>query len=107
MLVSAATDTFLPSSRLEGEDSTNHARRLAQELLQKTGMSTRGIESFDLVVDCTGAELCIQTSIFAAQEGGRFTSVGMGKDDVHCNARQTLPTELTWMFRSISRSLPS
>lgn len=45
-------------------------------------METRGFNAIDLVVDCTGAEICIQTGIFAVKEGGTIAAVGMGKDEV-------------------------
>lgn len=79
----AADLTFLPGPRNENEkDNVTHAKRLASDLLQAVQMETRGFNAIDLVIDCTGAEICIQTGIFAVKDGGSVAAVGMGKDEV-------------------------
>ncbi|KAK8246035.1 hypothetical protein IWZ00DRAFT_524709 [Phyllosticta capitalensis] len=36
----------------------------------------------DVVIDASGAEVCIQTAVHVARMGGRFTQGGMGKPDI-------------------------
>ncbi|KAH0157749.1 hypothetical protein KCU67_g7789, partial [Aureobasidium melanogenum] len=39
-------------------------------------------EGADVVLECTGAEPCIQAGIFAAKKGGTYVQAGMGKENV-------------------------
>lgn len=47
----------------------------AKKLIEEAGL---GIGA-DVVIDASGAEVCIQTAIHVARVGGRFTQGGMGK----------------------------
>ena len=42
---------------------------------ERFGFGERGSTGVDLVVDCTGAEICIQTGMFVAKHGGTFVQV--------------------------------
>ncbi|KAL8284140.1 hypothetical protein RQP46_004889 [Phenoliferia psychrophenolica] len=91
----AATDYHLPGKMLEGEERIAYSRRQADEIRERFGFGERGSTGIDLVVDCTGAEICIQTGLFAAKHGGTFVQVGMGADNVTVPITQILAKELT------------
>lgn len=79
----AAHEVFKPSPRAADEnDNITHAQRLSKELLAQTGMDEAGLNGIDAVVDCSGAEICLQTGICAAKPGGVIAAVGMGKENV-------------------------
>ncbi|KAI0074072.1 GroES-like protein [Panus rudis PR-1116 ss-1] len=56
------------------EDQLRRAKENMSNALQAFGMP----DGFDLVFECTGAEACIQMSIYAATTGGKVMLVGMG-----------------------------
>ena len=134
----AADDYYLPGKILEGEERMAYPRRLvrpcllafqvfvgyetndapsqqADEIRERFGFGERGSTGLGLVVDCTGAEVCIQTGLFAAKHGGTFvqvnfyglisqeslvcslerTQVGMGADNVTVPYTHILTKELT------------
>lgn len=45
---------------------------------QVEGGSSAAVGEFDVVFECTGAEACVQTGIYAAKAGGKVMLVGMG-----------------------------
>ncbi|ORX61890.1 hypothetical protein DM01DRAFT_1331364 [Hesseltinella vesiculosa] len=55
----------------QGEPNMEYARRTANQILTAE-------EPFDVVLDCTGVETCVQTSICLARNGGTVMLVGMG-----------------------------
>lgn len=69
-----ADQTFLPP-RLEG-DPVAAAEKIAAMIKEKCGLG----EGADVVLECTGAEPCIQAGIFAARKGGTYVQAGMGKE---------------------------
>jgi L-iditol 2-dehydrogenase len=48
---------------------TSDPLKLSTLLQEKAGVVTRG--GFDRVFDCTGAEICVQTSIYSTLPGGK------------------------------------
>ncbi|GAK65324.1 xylitol dehydrogenase [Moesziomyces antarcticus] len=77
-----ATSTFKPSLPKEGEAKIDAATRNAQDLIKSIGDDVGAHEGFDLVLECTGAEPCIQMGIQALRPKGRFVQVGMGRSEV-------------------------
>ncbi|KAI5920381.1 hypothetical protein F4810DRAFT_683108 [Camillea tinctor] len=76
-----ADATFVPPPRAEGGDGADplvHAERVAAEMNRTLGLG----EGADVVLECSGAEACIQLGIFAARRGGTMVQVGMGKEVV-------------------------
>ncbi|PVF93663.1 GroES-like protein [Serendipita vermifera] len=81
-----------PSPDLSPADQMSHkmvgAKKTADYILQKTGMvdpnpeNVTGDEGFDVVFECSGAEICIQTGIYTARLGGKLLLVGMGTPNV-------------------------
>ncbi|KAH7098483.1 xylitol dehydrogenase [Auriculariales sp. MPI-PUGE-AT-0066] len=78
----AATDVYLPGKKEDGEDQIAYSKRIAAEMADKLKFTERGIDSIDLVVDCSGAPTCIQMGIFIVKHGGTFIQVGMGFPEV-------------------------
>lgn len=68
----AATHTFV-SERVAAEQN---AEKMIKEADLNGGLGA------DVVIDATGAEPCIQTSIHALRTGGTFVQGGMGKPDI-------------------------
>ena len=71
----AATDTYLPPKPQEGESRIAYSQRNARTLMEAFGLAERGLNSIDLVVDASGAEVSIQTGIYVAKHGGRYVQV--------------------------------
>ncbi|KAM0793399.1 hypothetical protein ACM66B_000851 [Microbotryomycetes sp. NB124-2] len=91
----AADDVYLPSNPQEGEERMTYSRRNASEIAQKFGYEARGPRGVDLVVDATGAEVCIQTAIFLLKHGGTHVQVGMGPDSINLPVATLLNKEIT------------
>jgi len=84
----AATDTFVPPKMQEGETKIAYSRRAVAELSTALGVEERGPKAVDLVIEATGAEVCIQMAILLAKIGGTVVQVGMG------TAEATVPITL-------------
>ncbi|SNX85502.1 probable xylitol dehydrogenase [Melanopsichium pennsylvanicum] len=77
-----ATSTFKPSLPKQGESKIDSATRNAQDLINSLGDDVAWKQGFDLVLECTGAEPCIQMGVQALRPKGRFVQVGMGRSEV-------------------------
>lgn len=73
-----ADETFMPPRAEAGEDPMLHAEKVAKIIKEKFGLGVGA----DIVLECSGAEPCIQMGIFVARPGGTFTQAGMGKENV-------------------------
>ena len=71
-------DIFLPSRQEDGADPIIHAEKVAAQLNKECGLG----DGPDVVLECSGAESCIQLGIFAARKGATFVQAGMGKENV-------------------------
>lgn len=69
--------TFIPPRAQPGVDPMEHAETVAKAMHEKFG-----VDGFDVVLECSGAEPCIQLGIYAAKRGGTFVQAGMGKENV-------------------------
>lgn len=78
----AATDIWKSTAPLGKEESKmDYARRQSKEMAEKLGLDLEvGQEAIDVVVDCSGAEVCIATGIFLCKDAGTYVQVGMGAD---------------------------
>jgi len=90
----AASDIYIPGKPNEGEARIDYSRRSAEDIKKKFGLTERGQEGIDLAVDCTGAEVCIQTAIYLAKCGGTFVQVGMGNEFIQFPITAMLTKEL-------------
>ncbi|KAM5354424.1 hypothetical protein ACJ41O_001073 [Fusarium nematophilum] len=66
------------TSSPEGVDPVDAARAVGEDIVRQLGLG----EGADVVLECTGAEPCIQAGVFAARKGGTFVQAGMGKENV-------------------------
>ncbi|KAI8265354.1 hypothetical protein K4K58_011389 [Colletotrichum sp. SAR11_239] len=72
-----ATDVHAAIPKNSGEDNMSYSKRHALEIMKKLGLGERG-EGIDLVVECSGADVCVQTGIWLAKRRGMFVQVGAG-----------------------------
>lgn len=73
----AATDTFLPPSAEASETKMAFSKRVASLMKVELALEERGPNSVDVVVDASGAEVCIQMGIFLSKIGGVFVQVNL------------------------------
>ncbi|CAO1617707.1 unnamed protein product [Sympodiomycopsis kandeliae] len=76
-----ADAVYKPSAPKEGESRVECSERNANELISNVdvvGLDVKEKGGFDLVLECTGAEPCIQFGLFAAKKRSRFVQIGMG-----------------------------
>ncbi|KZT41191.1 xylitol dehydrogenase [Sistotremastrum suecicum HHB10207 ss-3] len=90
----AATDVFAPPKMQEGETKIAYSRRASAELSAALGVEDRGPNAIDLVIEATGAEVCIQMAIFLAKIGGTVVQVGMGSAEAQIPVTLALVKEL-------------
>jgi D-xylulose reductase len=75
----AADEVYVNNTKpAEGEDPVDAARAVGEKIVAEYGVG----EGFDVVLECTGAEPCIQAGIFAARKGGMYVQAGMGRENV-------------------------
>jgi D-xylulose reductase len=70
--------TFIPPRAEPGTDTMIHAEKVARQLNEEMGLA----DGADVVLECSGAEPCIQLGIFAAKRGATFVQAGMGKENI-------------------------
>lgn len=75
----AGAETFLPSKTNEGEKRIDFSKRTVKELKEKLGIEGRGTNAVDLVIDASGAEVCIQMGLFLVKVGGTYVQVSLTK----------------------------
>lgn len=69
---------FKPTRAAAGVDPMDHAQAVAEQLKKDHGLG----DGADVVLECSGAEACVQLGVFAARRGGTFVQAGMGKEVV-------------------------
>lgn len=69
---------FKPTKAEAGVDPMDHAQAVAEQLKKDHGLG----DGADVVLECSGAEACVQLGVFAARRGGTFVQAGMGKEVV-------------------------
>lgn len=75
----AADDVYVTQAKsAEGVDPVDASRAVAEEIVARFGLG----EGADVVLECTGAEPCIQAGVFAAKKGGTYVQAGMGRENV-------------------------
>ncbi|KAG0662965.1 hypothetical protein C6P46_003053 [Rhodotorula mucilaginosa] len=79
----------------EGEDKVDFQRRNAKEIQTRFGFTERGATGVDYVFECSGAEVCIGTSVFLLKHGGTMVQIGMGRPDISLDMHTVLTHELT------------
>lgn len=72
-----ADKVFVPSEEATaGRDPVDASRATAEQIVAEFGLG----EGADIVLECSGAEACIQAGVFACKKGGTFVQAGMGKE---------------------------
>ena len=72
-----ADGIFIPERSSDPNvDPVDAARVMGEKIVKDFGLG----EGFDVVLECTGAEPCIQAGVFAAKKGGTYVQAGMGKE---------------------------
>lgn len=69
-----ADEVFVPE--WSEEPSVEASRGMAERIVNQFGLG----DGADVVLECTGAESCIQAGVFAARKGGTYVQAGMGKE---------------------------
>lgn len=72
----AADHIFLPPRAEQNVDPVAHCEKIAAMIKDQFGLG----EGADIVLECTGAEPCIQAGINVAKKGGTYVQAGMGKE---------------------------
>lgn len=70
--------TFMPPRAEPGADPMAHAEKAAKNMKKQLDLG----EGADVVLECSGAEPCVQLGIYAAKRGATFVQAGMGKEVV-------------------------
>ncbi|KAL7411916.1 chaperonin 10-like protein [Mrakia frigida] len=78
----AASSTFLPPPLEPNEKRMDYSRRATGLLRAKLGLPERGTGAVDVVIEASGAEVCVQMGCFLVKEQGKYVQVGMGSPDV-------------------------
>ncbi|KAH8917292.1 GroES-like protein [Atractiella rhizophila] len=90
--------------RKEGEMDNNQCLVWAQDAANDLKKTFGAVEGFDIVMECTGVESCLQTSIFLARIGGKVSLIGMGTSALYfpLGAAQVREVDLIGCFRYAS-----
>ncbi|KAM0547495.1 hypothetical protein ACHAPJ_010368 [Fusarium lateritium] len=75
---SGTDEVFMPPRGEGGVDPLLHAEQVAISMKEKLGLG----DGADVVLECSGAEPCIQMGVFVAKPGGTLVQAGMGKEAV-------------------------
>ncbi|KAK9458465.1 chaperonin 10-like protein [Lipomyces oligophaga] len=70
--------TYIPPRAEPGADPMAHAEKVANIMKEKFNLG----EGADIVLECSGAEPCIQLGVFVARRGATIVQAGMGKEVV-------------------------
>lgn len=69
----AATDIFLSLPKGPKEETQIEYSKRSMEAMRSTlGLTERGYDAVDLVIDASGAPVCIQTGVFMVKPGGEL-----------------------------------
>ena len=59
-------------------ENADMAKDILRESLPRTNGHTPHVDGYDIVFECTGQEICLQSSIFTAKPGSKVMMIGMG-----------------------------
>lgn len=83
---------FKPSAKLPEEDSDAYNQRVSKELCDKFNVPN----GFDVILEASGAEPCMQLGVYAARPQARFVQAGMGREFCNFPVTAALIKELNW-----------
>ncbi|GFZ43897.1 hypothetical protein JCM24511_01617 [Saitozyma sp. JCM 24511] len=90
----AATDVHLASPLQEGESKGDYSKRHAGIIKDKFVLGERGPSGIDLVLDCSGAEVCIQTGLWLVKRRGKYVQVGNSEVYINVPLRIVMMREI-------------
>lgn len=73
-----ADGVFMSPKPEPGVDPVEHSEKVAALIKKQFDLG----EGPEVVLECTGAEPCIQAGVFATKKGGTYVQAGMGKENV-------------------------
>lgn len=73
-----ADATYMPPKAEPGVDAMDHAEDVASRMKRDLSLG----DGSEVVLECSGAEACIQLGVCVAQPGGTLVQAGMGKEVV-------------------------
>lgn len=73
-----ADNTYMPPQRESSVDPMEHAEAVAKQLKLDLNLG----DGADVVLECSGAEPCIQLGVYVAKPGATFVQAGMGREVV-------------------------
>lgn len=73
----AATDAFLPGKPRDSESKIDYSTREAERMRKELDLEEGGVGALDVVVDCSGAETCIQMGLMVLKTRGKFVQVSV------------------------------
>lgn len=68
-------DVFFPPNLQGGEKRIDFSKRVAEDIKNRLQIDEHGVNAVDLVIDASGAEVCIQMGLFLVKYGGTFVQV--------------------------------
>lgn len=73
----AGAETFLPEGKppQEAEERMEWSRRETGRMMREMGIEMRGERAVDVVVDASGAEVCVQMGLYLVKVGGTYVQV--------------------------------
>lgn len=74
-----ADGVFAPKRPEAGADPMEHSQAQAEEIKKQFGIP----HGAEVVLECSGAEPCVQMAVFVAKAGGTVVQAGMGKENVN------------------------
>lgn len=83
---------FKPSPRLPEEDDDTYNQRVSKELCDQFDVPG----GFDVILEASGAEPCMQLGVYAARPQARFVQAGMGREFCNFPVTAALIKELNW-----------
>ena len=96
-----ATSTYKSDPLREGESGMDCSARNARQLIDQIGDDVKARDGFDVAIEATGAQACVQLACWAVRPRGRLVWIGMGHPDAMVPVLRTLvrEVEMTGSFR--------
>lgn len=77
-VLKCADGVFMPPPRPEGMEESEWSIKMAATIKEEFGLG----EGPDVVIDATGAQVCIQTGVNICRKGGVYVQAGMGNENI-------------------------
>jgi D-xylulose reductase len=71
----AGADVFLPPKLQGGEKRIEFSKCVVEDMKNRLQIEERGVNAIDVVIDASGAEVCIQMGLFLVKYSGTFVQV--------------------------------